>query len=139
VILPRTVKTVVLAVTLAPFLAFFLLGAFMLAVSLGLWEYSNSLIDARLNALAWNLALMLGAGFGALHLSLTIFYTWHISTNRRMPLPLRIFAIPAVILAPLLSMPVYCVLCILPEVRSTPSAPIGDTELPNHPSKTPVG
>jgi hypothetical protein len=138
VTLPRTVKALVLAATLAPFLAFLLPGAFMLAVSLGLWDYLAPLVDARLEVLAWNLVLALGGVFVALHLSLTVFYLWHIGRNRLLPAPLRIMSVPAIILAPLVFMPIYCILYVLPSAPLAPFGPANDTELPN-PDGAPAG
>jgi hypothetical protein len=121
--LPHAIKIAVVVATMAPLLAFGLPGVFMLAVSFGFWDQVAALFDARTaETVGWAVILALGSALALLHVSLTIFYLWHMAKNHSLPVSIRIILLPALLLLPLVAMPVYCVLYVLPDRPTTPGS-----------------
>jgi hypothetical protein len=101
--------------TAAPFVAFSLSGAAMLAVAMGIWDPVSRLFSSQTaEAVGWSFALALGAGLAALHLALTLFYLLHAAINPSISAPIRILIAFALLWIPLPTMAVYCLLFILP-------------------------
>ena len=114
--LSPNIKFLVALGTIAPLLGILFSGAFMAAVTLGLWDLWAQYLPVRTTeSFGWSAALAVGAVFSALHFILVIFYIAHIITNRAAPGLGRILFAVGIFLVPGVVMAVYFLLYILPE------------------------
>ena len=114
--LSPTLKIVVTLATLAPLAAILIPLIFMVFVAIGLWDKVAPYLDPQtVESLGWSILLPLSGVSVVLHAALVGFYLWHIITNNPAPGAGRILFALGLFIIPLVAMPLYFGIYILPQ------------------------
>ena len=114
--LSPTLKKVVTLATLAPLAAIFIPVVFMAFVAMGLWDKVAPYLDSQATeTFAWSALLAMSFVLTVLRASLVVFYLCHIITNGSAPAALRALFALSLFLIPLLAIPLYCCVYVLPQ------------------------
>jgi len=113
--LSPSLKMVVTLATLAPLAAASIPVVFMAFVAMGLWDKVAPYLDSQATeSFTWSALLAMSFVLAVLHASLVVFYLCHIITNGPAPAALRALFALGLFLIPLLAMPLYCCVYVLP-------------------------
>ena len=108
-------KIVVALATLVPLAAILIPLVFMAFVAIGLWDKVAPYLDSQVvESLGWAALLPVGLVSAVLHATLVVFYLSHIITNDPAPGALRVLFASSLFIVPLLAMPLYCCIYVLP-------------------------